>query len=294
MNYRIFVNNILLFLGILILSLKATLAQPTAYYPLSKGNYWEYQYGFYRESISDSFLINGNFYSILETKYNDGSILEIKSQRQVGDSVFVYNNLLNQEHLLYNFSAQTGDTIFRHVDGSDTMDIILVEKSMANLFGKNLRRWKYFIDYSRLIIDDEESRTVTDSIGLTAYWDFWLNFSIIGAIIDSTQYGQVTHIETTNIIRPNSIYLFQNNPNPFNPATTINFQLSSSRDIELAVYNHLGQKVKILINERMMEGNHHVQWDGTDEENKNVASGFYLYQLRAGREFRVRKMLLLR
>ncbi len=76
--------------------------------------------------------------------------------------------------------------------------------------------------------------------------------------------------------------LFQNYPNPFNPETAISYQLSAFSDVELAIYNLLGQKVRTMVRGRQPAGRYEVKWDGRDEAGREVSSGVYIYRLRAG------------
>ncbi len=89
--------------------------------------------------------------------------------------------------------------------------------------------------------------------------------------------------------RPAAFVLFQNFPNPFNPVTSISWQLSAAVQVELSLYNVLGKKVAVLISERMPAGSHTYRFDGS-----RLASGIYYCQLRAGDFRQVRKMVLLR
>ena len=83
--------------------------------------------------------------------------------------------------------------------------------------------------------------------------------------------------------------LNQNYPNPFNPKTMINYQLPKTSEVEIKIYNILGQKVITLVSERQKAGNHQAQWNAS-----GLASGIYYYSLTAG-EFRdVKKMILLK
>lgn len=93
---------------------------------------------------------------------------------------------------------------------------------------------------------------------------------------------------------PDGFELNQNYPNPFNPATTIDFTLPNAQNVNLVVYNLLGQAVKILQAGRMSAGSHSVQWYATDEMGRSVASGVYFYRLLVDGEALTRKMLLLR
>ncbi len=83
--------------------------------------------------------------------------------------------------------------------------------------------------------------------------------------------------------------LFQNYPNPFNPKTAINYELRIRNDIQLTVYNSLGQKVATLISGEQSAGSHQIVWDAS-----GFASGVYFYKLSVGRAVQIRKMLLLR
>jgi len=88
-------------------------------------------------------------------------------------------------------------------------------------------------------------------------------------------------------------YLY-NFPNPFNPETTISFNLSKVENIELEIFNIKGQKVKTLLNEQLSIGKHTVVWDGKDANNKQVSSGIYMYKLKAGDIQQTKKMILLK
>ena len=83
--------------------------------------------------------------------------------------------------------------------------------------------------------------------------------------------------------------LEQNYPNPFNPVTNIKFYLPKAEKVELTVYNMLGQKVKSLINENRSAGYHTVTFDAS-----NLASGVYVYVLKAGNVKLSKKMTLLK
>jgi hypothetical protein len=85
-----------------------------------------------------------------------------------------------------------------------------------------------------------------------------------------------------------------NYPNPFNPATYIMFTLEQSSDIQLDVYNILGQHVTTLVDEFMPAGTHQVMWDGRDASGVNVSSGIYFYRLSDGLSIQTRKMILLK
>ena len=95
--------------------------------------------------------------------------------------------------------------------------------------------------------------------------------------------------------RPEAFSLADNFPNPFNPATTIQYALPQAADVELTVYNVVGQPVRTLVAEYQSAGHYAVEWDATDDSGHSLSSGMYFYRLQAGGEFReVKKMLLLK
>ncbi len=89
--------------------------------------------------------------------------------------------------------------------------------------------------------------------------------------------------------KPEEFGLLQNYPNPFNPTTVIGYRLPVISNVELNIFNLLGQKVAVLVKERQNAGEHKVQFEGS-----GLASGVYFYQLRAGSYVSTKKLLLLR
>jgi hypothetical protein len=96
-------------------------------------------------------------------------------------------------------------------------------------------------------------------------------------------------IHDRSIAAPEAYTLFQNSPNPFNPATQIRYQLPEASQVRLTVFNALGQEVARLVNTPQNAGAYTVSWDAAD-----FSSGLYYYQLEAGGYKDVRKMLLIK
>ncbi len=96
-------------------------------------------------------------------------------------------------------------------------------------------------------------------------------------------------------LRPAEFRLGANFPNPFNPTTSIDYDVPQAAPVELVIYDVLGQKVKTLVD----DGDHHAGfhtdvWDGTDAHNRPVGNGLYFYRLTADRFHSVGKMMLLK
>jgi len=93
---------------------------------------------------------------------------------------------------------------------------------------------------------------------------------------------------------PVNFRLSQNYPNPFNPATSISYTLPRKSNVELTIYNVIGQTVRTLIKNDEVAGNHTVTWDGCDNKGNSLSSGLYLYRLKTDDGTQTKKMSLLK
>ncbi|MCX5753123.1 MAG: T9SS type A sorting domain-containing protein [Candidatus Krumholzibacteria bacterium] len=103
-----------------------------------------------------------------------------------------------------------------------------------------------------------------------------------------------TGVDESEGVIPADYYLAGNYPNPFNPVTTIRFGLPAAGEVELSIYNVLGQRILVLAKGRYEAGNHVMSWNGLDTNGRAVSSGIYFYRLRSGKYEQTRKMLLLK
>ena len=97
-----------------------------------------------------------------------------------------------------------------------------------------------------------------------------------------------------DITEPLITKLIGNYPNPFNPETIINFSLSVASNLRVDIYNIKGQKVKSLLNEQRLAGNHNIVWNGKDDNGLDVGSGIYLYKMETDDFVAIRKMVLMK
>ena len=93
---------------------------------------------------------------------------------------------------------------------------------------------------------------------------------------------------------PLASQLMPNYPNPFNPATTIAFELPSDQAVRLTIYAVNGRTIRTLVDGQRSAGRSEVRWDGTDGAGHAVPSGTYLYQLQTGQTVATRRMVLVR
>ena len=88
--------------------------------------------------------------------------------------------------------------------------------------------------------------------------------------------------------------LLGNRPNPFNPATNIDFELAAAARVRLEVFDLAGRRVATLVDESLDAGRHTARWSGRDDAGRAASTGTYFYRLSAGPDVQVRKMLLLK
>jgi hypothetical protein len=107
--------------------------------------------------------------------------------------------------------------------------------------------------------------------------------------------GQLLELGQVNArFGPGAFALQPNFPNPFNPSTTIRYQLAGDGPVRLEVFDILGQKVRTLVADLQTAGFHRVVWDSRDDAQRQVAAGVYFSRLQAGEFTQVRKLLLLK
>jgi hypothetical protein len=132
--------------------------------------------------------------------------------------------------------------------------------------------------YWRVKAVDSDGLVTWGSNSGSAPWQFQFNPTLVIASETNT---------------PKEFSLSQNHPNPFNPETIIEYQLPISCHVAITIYNTLGQEIRTLIHGEQQAGYHQLVWDGRDNSGKQVGSGIYLYQMRAGEFGALKKMVLI-
>ena len=131
------------------------------------------------------------------------------------------------------------------------------------------------------------SESVAGFIGINSFVDDLADAPTVNAKLDN---GGDAPMFTQYTLR-------QNHPNPFNPSTTIQYEIPSrtaSVHVSLTIHDVKGRLVRTLVNEMKPGGPHEVRWDGRNQDGGPVASGVYFYLLRAGGQRFARKLVLLR
>ncbi len=144
------------------------------------------------------------------------------------------------------------------------------------------------LSYQDMVIAQGETKIMK----LSDYSDAAVNLSY-SDVADRS--GRVLKIkEAKENTLPSSFALYQNHPNPFNPTTKISFDMDQPGQVVLKVYNILGQEVITLTDQEYPAGPHELIWNGLDSNDNPVASGIYLYRIKAGQSSASRKMVLLK
>ncbi len=111
-------------------------------------------------------------------------------------------------------------------------------------------------------------------------------------------------IKTSNFIKtdikeqenntPESFKLYQNYPNPFNPETVIRYEIPKQGNVQMTIYNSIGQKVRTLLNKSRPAGEYEISWDGRNDSGNLVSTGIYFCRLSSEGYSTIRKMVFLK
>ena len=130
--------------------------------------------------------------------------------------------------------------------------------------------------------------------GITYYW------KVTAVYTDSLESGPSNEVSTTIITiigEDNSdivdkFRLIQNYPNPFNPVTTINYQVAENTSVTIVVYDVLGKKIRDLVNDYKVIGSYQIKWNGKDNDDNQISSGIYFYQMTTIHFRDIKKLIL--
>ncbi len=171
------------------------------------------------------------------------------------------------------FGSQAAPFIKLLEPTSGTVDPGQTDNLVVRLFG---------LDVPDTVYTTNIAITSNDSLNPT------VNVPVTDSVIVTGILDMLNPIPTTFAVKPNY-------PNPFNPTTTIKYQLPQTSDVKLVIYNVLGQKVRTLIHRRVEAGYHSVIWDARNNSGLQVATGLYIYRFKAGDEYvKTMKMLLMK
>ncbi len=280
------------------------------WFPLAIGNKWvykvtEWSYPYYDEDfltktiVGTEVLSNGKEYFKIEEKYFNSSYAQFVYERIDSSEGLAYafdENCTNPSHerMVYDFLAIRGDSILIQYD------CIVIEKTFFET-EEDFQIWQINSQLRRFTFDYllYYNYDMVENIGLfhqkTGYDFGETNYFLNGCVLNGTVYGDttVTDVNEDTPI-PKEFSLYQNFPNPFNPSTTIDYDLPVSSHVTLKIFDILGREIETLVDEFQQAGNHSAQF----LSNAELPSGVYFYQLAidgGGKNFiSVKKMMLLK
>ncbi len=172
-----------------------------------------------------------------------------------------------------------GETLFHHIAGDGQVEVATgMYNGTAVSGGGDIVRFVF-----RVLYEFEDNARFEIANGLVFDPSQLQNPAVVAGVLE---------LQST----PREFALHQNFPNPFNPDTTIKYDLAESADVTLQIYNVLGQVVRTLVaSEAQNAGRYQIRWNGMDERGVPVSSGIYFYQIAADGKFSdVRKLMLLK
>ena len=123
---------------------------------------------------------------------------------------------------------------------------------------------------------------VIEYLGARSLWEITLPRAVATAVGEEES------------VHPAAFALAQNYPNPFNPNTTIRYHVGSDTRVNLAIFDAAGQRIRSLVSTHLVAGGYAVEWDGTTDAGQTVASGTYIYRLKAGEFVQSHRLTLLK
>jgi len=231
--------------------------------------------------------------NIAEGKGNCSSIESHHSKFQIVNSILWHNipgkvfadssDLLIANSIIENGKDSiqfTGDGELFFLDGNLDMDPVFRDTSTSN----------YYLSHTSPGID----KAVSDILlyyndGMDSIYIPQTSYFGMAPDLGAFEYDPSGKINAV-FVPPESFSLNQNYPNPFNPTTTIGYHLPLASQVELSIYNILGQKVATLVSAKQPGGSYKVEWDASE-----FASGVYLYRLATDKGFvQTKKLILLK
>ncbi len=153
------------------------------------------------------------------------------------------------------------------------------------------------IVWTQFTFDLEDYVTLTDHVQVRFVADDTAPGSVVEAAVDDVFLDVVRDASTPveePVLLPARLVLGEAYPNPFNPKTTVRFDLPQSGRVDLSVFDLAGRKVATLVNDQLPAGHHTVTWLGQDDTGRRMSSGTYVYRLQANGEVLTRKMMLVK
>jgi hypothetical protein len=178
------------------------------------------------------------------------------------------------------YGYEESDTISLAYEVTDDMLSLSAEFDFCEMMGDDY----YYYYYDSLNCYDmfEMQFGITDIQDITL--DFWMELSFVGPLGIA---GEIA-------LQPGQFKLHQAYPNPFNPTTTLKYEMGSAGPVSIDVFDVNGRKIRSLYNGIQIPGQHEIRWDAKDDHGRSMSSGVYLFKVNVNGKQQTAKSLLLK
>ena len=183
-------------------------------------------------------------------------------------------------HYDYYYGYEESDTISLAYEVTDDMLSLSAEFDFCEMMGDD----DYYYYYDSLNCYDmfEMQFGIMDIQDITL--DFWMEMSYSGPLAIAGEIG----------LQPGQFKLHQAYPNPFNPTTTLKYEMGSAGSVSIDVFDVNGRKIRSLYNGIQIPGQHEIRWDAKDDHGRSMSSGVYLFKVNVNGKQQTAKSLLLK
>ena len=265
--------------------------------PLKLGNSWTTRDFFFRPNykitvVDSNIIINNNKYYEIYSLFMNSPFTYYARLRE--DGYYVDFDSVNlRERIYFKENPKVGDYWVNENPGVLNDYFTIIDTSYYLIFGQSTKIFIVSLTDSTLNYNEQYwsvdfgliQYTVEDPFAGNLYW-------LSGCVIDGVVYGD-TSLTIVSVDDPDpplkEYVLEQNYPNPFNPITNINFYIPVRTNVQLKIYDILGNEVAEIVNGEEDVGSHQVVFDGAE-----LSSGIYFYRLIAESYVKTKKMILIK
>ena len=250
-------------------------------------------------------------YRLLYRSGTSGAFSSAATGSSISGDVVTFNSVSLQDGY-YALGAQSDATLpveltsFELLETrNDGITLQWITESEINNLGFNLDRKTPITDWSQIAsyvthpalqgqgsVSHQTIYTFTDNnVQENEYYDYRLSDVDYDGNVEYHSL-QLMGVSSSNV--PEQFVLYPNYPNPFNPVTTIRYDLSKESLVDITIYDMLGNVVHNLVNANESPGYKSIQWNATNNQGKPVSAGVYLYKIQAENFVDTKKMILLK
>ncbi len=224
-------------------------------------------------------------------------VSSILGTKETGLDKFVYttcsDSLGSNEHWIYDIASN--ESSYLGYFGGENYGSIAMDQTWSSDQSKvAFNEWLYggmIIIPGYLRVYDTVTESI-DTVGNVLNLDDPESYYAAGPIywIDESE---VSIVEPSEMV-PEQFVLYPNYPNPFNPTTTLRYDLPEDSHVSIMIFDLMGREIRTLINKQQSAGIKSIMWDGTNDLGQPLSAGMYLYRISAGDFHSVKKMVLLK